>query len=369
VTNIGGKIASATTRRQATFLGSEEWATTPWVLHPELKTSNSKLLDIMARVPQILQAVDDAVGHRERWIVGYEDSALQEAPISQPDLYRHVQNIILDIQIWQTQWLTLHGSAALGILKWAGILDVEVTRRNALDPCVLNMAAAFKGQPESWAEHGLGAPPVTAKTYDLMYEAVMFMTVSKWGSGLLEKLDPTSHSTGCVIFGIRPDGEECPCSSRDHWSLQTPQFYPDSAQVMDPRASWNIYTSKIAQSPIRLSAPSPSSQTGSLSSGGSRVGHTSSLSPTPGANGVECKLLLPNDARFASQLHILNWLVSCLPESRAQVLGTLAAMGLGHCVNDTRPTEGIESIAEAVRGAMERSRFEGAAAVIMKNYR
>lgn len=79
--------------------------------------------------------------------------------------------------------------------------------------------------------------------------------------------------------------------------------------------------------------------------------------------------LLPADVRFTAQLRILAWLSERLPRSRPQVLATLAAIGLGHCAHDVRPSEGIQEVSQTVERVLLRTGIEGATDVLLKSYK
>lgn len=96
------QIIAALFGRQRLFLDSEQWRTVPWLRHPNLKTPQSQLLDILVFVPGIL----------------HDHAALQSSDfISQVQLQElqarvEAQLILLFQWRWQWQVQSAHGIGA-----------------------------------------------------------------------------------------------------------------------------------------------------------------------------------------------------------------------------------------------------------------
>jgi len=133
----------------------------------------------------------------------------------------------------------------------------------------------------------------------------------------------------------------------------------------DPGVSFpgNASSCRIATAPTRLLDEDDTPPTGVLPL--PLVASANYLS----ADAVAATMLLPADVRFAAQLRILTRLSERLPRSRPHVLTTLAAIGLGHCGHDVRPSEGIEEVSRAVKRVLLRTGVEGATDVLLRSYK
>jgi hypothetical protein len=198
-----------------------------------------------------------------------------------------------------------------------------------------------------------------------MQEAALYITVLIWADRLHKILAGAAYAPDSVDFYNAPFYTECRCYYENPGRSRLCQIFPSPSDRVERKASWNIDSARISESPIRSIGDHSETQ-------GSFAENTH-FSPyrqfNEELNYLSANLLLPGDVRFAGQLRILNWLVCHLPNSRAHVLSTLAAMGLSHCVHDVRPTEGNEFIAETIRRTMAKSRFTGAEDLLLRKYR
>jgi hypothetical protein len=86
------QIIAALFGRQRLFLDSEQWRTVPWLQHPNFKTPQSELLDILILVPGILQ--DYASLESSSFIGSYH---LQE-------IQARVETQLILLYQWRWQW-------------------------------------------------------------------------------------------------------------------------------------------------------------------------------------------------------------------------------------------------------------------------
>ncbi|KAL6890420.1 hypothetical protein GGI43DRAFT_219439 [Trichoderma evansii] len=330
-------LANALVQRKDTLISEEKWKSVPWSLHPGMKSHTNNLLDIISDIPGVIQKMDDIQNERFRWVAGDTSIIREETPNSIPDLQQQVESIYLDLLAWRYHWLQDNHLIAQNILDWA-LFEVsdEPFYGSKLDTAA-SLDVLFGLENDTDKE-----PEANAQTFALMQEAALYLTGLIWIGRMRKNLARAARAPDAI----------------DIYNAPFFSTYPESSENMATAASWNINTAKISESPIRSSS-SDNSETFSTT-----TVHNSYPNPLAISNGM---MFLPGDGRFVGQLRILNWLIKQLPNSRACVLGTLAAMGLGHCVHDVRPSEGNERIAEAIRETMTTT-YGDAANVLFKSY-
>jgi hypothetical protein len=210
-------------------------------------------------------------------------------------------------------------------------------------------------------------PHQDVQTFTIMQDAALYINVLVGIGRLWEKLAGAARSSDSIDFYNAPFYTEFRCYYTNSGPARCCQITPPTSSSVDAGMAWNISATKISGSPVRIAVDRMLPNDAARPTRVDLQHHSAEMNETGPQNG---RLLLPGDVRFAGQLCILNWLVKHLSAgSRAYVLGTLAAMGLSHCIHDVRPSEGNESIAATIRGAMARSGFEGAADFLLRSYR
>jgi hypothetical protein len=355
-------LANALVQRKATMISEEKWKSVPWAQHPEMKTNTSKLVDIISGLPDIIQKTDDCLNERSQIAAG-SDIIPTETPDLVPSLQQRLESLYLDLVAWRYHWFQDNNPTAQDILDWALFRISDESYRPGIHGVLgaeaygLNLGtAADLDVPFEFGDGAHREPEANTKTFALMQEAALYLTGLIWVGRLRKNLGGAARAVDAIDFYNSPFFSTCRCYyDSEPGASRHCQVFPDPSESMAPAASWNINTARIVESPIRSSSYDSDSS----------IHH-------PGTNSSTDKsgtLLLPGDGRFAAQLRILNWLVKRLPQTRPHILGTLAAMGLSHCVHDVRPSEGNEYIAETVRETMKKSRYEDAAIVLLKRYR
>lgn len=322
----------------------EQWKTIPWSLNYENKTNSSKLLDIMSGIPGIIQETDSILDERSQWVVGGYNITRKETPLSVPDLQRRLCNVVKQLAQWRSKWTEKNAPTASDTLNWALYRTGDASYRpgiyNAQGPDVygLNMGDTLNiNIPFSSVSPVAGEPEPTAMTFTLMQEAALYITALIWADRLHKNLAGAARAPDSVDFYNAPFYTECRCYYTNPGPSRLCQTFPPPSDRVEGKASWNVNSAKISESPIRSVDDLNELQDHTFTES---TGSSTHWRLHDGFNTQIANLLLPGDIRFAGQLRILNWLISHLPSSRAYVLGTLAAMGLGHCVHDVRPTEG-----------------------------
>lgn len=288
------------------------------------------------------------------------------------DLQQRLECVSVELALWRAEWQRENASLASEILEWAFVrIGDEFYRpgiHGAQGPDVygLNMSLPTDLDIPFPAEHTAGdssrQPQADDTTFSLMQDVSMYVTVLIWVERLRKNLEGAARSADAIDFYNSPFYTECRCYHTQPGHLRRCQVFPAGTREAKTMA-WNIHTPRMSESPVRLVATTSSS-----GSDDQEASEATSQNPSASPS-QEGRLLLPGDGRFAAQLRILNWLVKHLSAgSRPYVLGTLAAMGLSHCVHDVRPSEGNEAIARTIRGTMAKSGFEGAADILLRNY-
>ncbi|KAL7930793.1 hypothetical protein V8C35DRAFT_312205 [Trichoderma chlorosporum] len=360
-------LANALVQRQGTFLEQDQWRTVPWLLVPEAKSNTNKLLDIISSLPGIIQKTDKVLNERSQWVAGDSSIVREETPTTVPDLQAQLESMSLDLIAWRYHWSFDNLPIAQDILDWALFRVSDESYRPGIyqvhgpDVYGLNLGSTVElDVPFGMSENIHQEPEANVNTFALMQEAALYMTALINIARLRKNLAGAARAADAVDFYNAPFFSTCRCYFDNPGPSRLCQIFPEPSDHVSRTASWNINSARIAESPIR-SFHSDSNETFLLPTDHSFDG--GSILNSAGTT------LLPGDGRFSAQLRILNWLTKHLPDSRAHVLGTLAAMGLSHCVHDVRPSEGNEYIAETVRETMTKSRFVDAAEILLKRYR
>src|SRR3569833_182271 len=337
-------------RRQTTFLASPEWTSIPWAKSPHLKTPMSKLLDIIAEVPGLLNALFAVMADRTAWHLRNYTATPSETPLTIPTLQARVQLLDLALQAWLAEWQSLNPLLAPAILAWsfhrahddayrpriAGLHGPDIFDTNVFEPVALPEAPCpVPGEEDASA------------TFTAMQEVALYTTARVWTSRVARYLAAAAADPTSIAFFTAPFHTDCTCCSRLPPSRC--ETVPPAAPVggVSAEMSWNVAACRVAVAPVRVLADDADD----------------------GASGPGGFALLPGDVRFAAQLRILRWLCEQLPASRGHVLGTLAAIGLGHCAHDVRPADGMREVADAVAGVLDKTRLEGAENILLRSYR
>ncbi|KAK4063002.1 transcriptional regulator family: Fungal Specific TF [Trichoderma harzianum] len=356
-------LANALVQRQGTFLDQERWRIVPWSTCPETKTATDKLLDIISSLPALFQKTDKVLNERSRWVAGHSDIIREETSSTVSDLQAQLESMLLDLIAWRYHWSLDNFPTAQNILDWAlfrvsdesyrpGISDVQ-----GPDVYGLNLGTTIGLDIPFGSTHGAHKDlDANSNTFALMQEAALYITALITIERLQKNLAGAARAADAIDFYNAPFFSTCRCYFDNPGPSRLCQIFPEPSDNISTAASWNINSARIAESPVR-------------SLGGDNSGASTKPTTQDSILDATGTMLLPGDGRFSAQLRILNWLIKHLPESRAHVLGTLAAMGLSHCVHDVRPSEGNEYIADTVRETMMKSRFGDAAEVLLKRYR
>ncbi|PTB59282.1 hypothetical protein M431DRAFT_76416 [Trichoderma harzianum CBS 226.95] len=373
-------VANALVRRQATFLERDEWKTTPWLLHPEMKTNASKLIDIVSDIPGIIQSTDDILDKRSQWVYNGLNIPRKETLTTVHDLQCRLEQVFSCLQNWQREWSTMNGPSVSQILQWALFRAKDDYYRPGIfgmqgpDAYGLNMDNQTGVNIPFVKVVDHGEPEPNTATFGLMTEAALFITALIWIDRLRKNLKGASESAESIDFYNSPFYTQCRCYYDSPGPLRLCQIFPDRDPYVERHLSWNLNSARICESPTFTSGDNESYRSHSSAATTTAAGAACSCfgqhswAANTGNDSLQ-NILLPGDIRFSAQLRILNWLTSHLPQSRTSVLSTLAAMGLTHCVHDVRPSEGNEDIALAIRETMIKSRFQGAAELLRRKYR
>lgn len=340
----------------------------------------------MARVPGIIQGTDDVLNERAQWTANRGGGMIrQETPSTIPDLQQCLTEVFMDLTRWRTEWELDNSPAAHDVLDWALLRAGDDYNRPGIygvqGPDVFGLSMTSMADLDIPFASGTSTtrePQPNAATFTLLQDAALYVTVLIWADRLRKNLTGAARAPDSVDFYNAPFYTQCHCYFDSPGPSRHCQIFPESHDGMDISLSWNINSPRFSESPIRFVTSGHSESGITTTACGSEIAHAhrsehrDHCSPSDEMAELatrQAELLLPGDVRFSGQLRILSWLIRYLPDSRAYVLGTLAAMGLSHCVHDVRPLEGNESIAETIRGTMARSGFEEAADLLLRSYR
>ncbi|PTB61680.1 hypothetical protein BBK36DRAFT_1163704 [Trichoderma citrinoviride] len=347
-------LANALVQRRGTFLEQEKWKTIPWSLCPENKSNTNKLLDILSSLPSTLEKTDRVLNERSQWVAGDCTVIREETPTTVPELQQQLESMFLDLLAWRYHW-SADNAEAQDVLNWALYRVSDESYRPVIngvhgpDVYGLNLGNIPFETLET-------EPETNANTFALMQEVALYITIVISMERLRKNLAGAARAADAIDFYNAPFFSTCRCYFDNPGPSRLCQIFPEPNDYAAKAVSWNFNTAIISEAPVRSSSSSSNEAP-------MPINHSTSYSSITGTT------LLPGDGRFIGQLRILNSLIKHLPESRAYVLGTLAAMGLSHCVHDVRPLDGNEYIAETIRETMLKSKFGDAADVLLKRYR
>lgn len=345
-------------QRRGTFLEQEQWKTVPWSRCPENKSNTQKLLDIISSLPGLFEKTDRVLNERSQWVAGDRTIVREETPTTVPSLRQQLDSMLLDLIAWRYHW-SADNSQAQDILDWALHRVSDESYRPGINevhgPDVYGLNVG--NVPFETLDTELEA---NADTFSLMQEAVFYITAVITIERLGKNLAGAARAADAIDFYNTPNFSTCRCYFENPGPSRLCQIFPEPKDRVSKAASWNLNSAMISEAPVKSSSSDSSAS----------FAMPIDLSPSHSiSSSITGTTLLPGDGRFAGQLRILNSLIKHLPQSRPYVLSTLAAMGLSHCVHDTRPMDGNEAIAEAIRETMLKSRFGDAADVLLKRYR
>lgn len=348
-------ISDAVIRRQTTFLAHPRWKTLPWTGSPGAsKSATSRLLDIMASIPSIIQGVWGIMNDRVQWLAGGGREGYFEVPrLEHPDTVAHLQARVLSeirepAAAWHREWIA-SSELAPRILAWAyarGVGD-DTYRPGLYDmqgPDVFE--TLIDGVNRMDDTDGFDKHP-QSEMGTLMQDAALYTTVLVWAVRLDRYLARAANSLSCVDFLSRPFRSKCSCSN----ALECETVPPASeGDLMERTMAWNSSTC-VAVGPVRVATVSEKEEA------------------SASVHALKGDSLLPGDIRFVAHMRILSWLSGRLPATRSPMLATLAAVGLAHCAHDVRPAEGHAEIAAvAVSRILDGTGIDGAADILLKRY-
>lgn len=267
-------------------------------------------------------------------------------------LQERLNEIELELSEWRQNWEISNTPTASNILEWTLYRTGSDSYRPGIFDCYgpdaysLSMSDPHDpGMLFGSTFPLVSGPRANSYTFTLMQDAALYLTTLIWIGRLRKNLNGAALGRDSIDFYNAPFYTECRCYYEFPGPGRRCQVFPQHAGTIEPAAAWNINAIRISESPVARS-------TDGIYKAATQQGET----------------LLPGDGRFAAQLRILRWLIKHLPHSRTYVLGTLAAMGLSHCVHDVRPLEGNESIAEVIRETMAQSGLQGTDGLLLRNY-
>ncbi|EPE05554.1 c6 zinc finger domain containing protein [Ophiostoma piceae UAMH 11346] len=346
-------VADAVIRRQPTFLAQPQWKTLPWAgsCSSSAKSATSRLLDIMAVIPSIIQSVWGIMSDRVQWLAGGGHEGYLDVPrLEHPDAVARLQARVLHeirepAAAWHHEW-TASSELAPRVLAWA---YARGGGDDAYRPGLFGVQGpdAFNTLVDGVNGDGIDDFSFSpAEVGTLMQDAALYTTVLVWAVRMDRYLARAAQSMSCVDFFSKPFRSGCTCSNM----LQCETVPPvSSGDLLERSMAWNVSTC-VAVGPVRFS-PAPEDE--------------ASASP----HAFKGDSLLPGDIRFVAHMRILAWLSRRLPATRGAMLATLAAVGLAHCAHDVRPAEGHTEIAAvAVARVLDSTGVDGAADILLKRY-
>lgn len=349
-----------------------------------------KLLDMLSEVPTLLGGI---------WMVLADRIANTVDPFALPDdqripnNLRRIHELEVELAAWRTEWLSQHPTTAPKILSWSLQRTGDDTYRPGYEglegpdafPVVLASAMdgsqpmpMLPGDEADSLQRRPNAEDAAVSMPQMMQDAALYLTVVVWLARLRKYTMTANQSGDSVDFFQTPFHTNCACCT-DLAAQQNPNGVPFNEcetnpppeikvgyiqgvpAVTEPASRWNATTHRIAAAPTRIS----DATTGALDTYSSSVTCTDLGSPGP----HPAALRIPGDIRFAGQLRVLGYLVDRLPATRSAVVGTLAAIGLGHCGHDVRPADGIPEVADTVRRALMDTGVEGSGDLLLRGWR
>ena len=337
------------------------------------KSETNKLLDILAGIPGILGSIMSLMFDRVKRLAG-GSNVTRESHNTVPDLRHRVRVLGAELEIWKGDWVSQNPGLVQSLFDWSfrrthgdayrpgigGLYGPDVFDSNIFD-----MAVTSNARQPLLPSHDFD--PVAnlgtdeAVVFNSMQDISLYTTAMLWITRLGRYLDGAAMSLDATDFLNTPFHSNCTCCSTTVPTACDTAPPESFAPLVDPAMSWNASSCQMAVAPARL-LTQPSLDRSVMSSSEETIEEL-------GANAVTRTTLLPADVRFAAQLRTLAWLCERLPRSRPQVLATLAAIGLGHCGHDVRPSEGIEVVSQTVESVLMRTGIEGASDVLLRRYR
>jgi len=412
-------------QRQASFLAKPEWKSVPWAKAPEQKSSLNKLLDVLTEIPGIIEGVWQVMDDRVSYLTSHRTGQRKERPDTVARLQARVKVVETELEAWLIMWQADNPDTAPQIMEWAfdranggsyrpgidGVEGPDVYDANMMESFLRDFDFSNRGTANnSGSIFGMGGPfellststgygsqPSSDETtFAHMQDVALYTTVMVWTNRLARYLNAAARNPEGTDFFTAPFHTSCTCCNTVPQTVCETIPPPELSHNIEPTMGWNVNAVKMAVAPMRLigpddelylelpppvKAPSPPVEEDEqqqllqcikMEPESEQVSMADELLPLvrPTASAVEgSTVLLPGDVRFASQLRVLSWLVERLPASRPHVLGTLAAIGLGHCGHDVRPAEGIKEVADAVNRVLDSTRIEGANDILLKSYK
>lgn len=247
-------ISNSMVRRTPTFLSEEKWKTVPWAKAPHLKSWSSRLLDIMADIPELISGVLGVMGARIMWQNSNFAPEYAEDPNEVPRLQGMVNNLKQDLAQWLEEW-TAANPLASKVMGWAFDRAVHDEYRPGFEgysgPDVYDYSVLLPPSPPPFLESNEG-------TFTLMQELSLYTTVLIWTGRLTKYLAGASMGHDNINFYNTPFSTTCTCcTSRLKDMCDTvPDSHADVLQVTvahDPAMSWNFNAARIAIAPIKVS--------------------------------------------------------------------------------------------------------------------
>lgn len=340
----------------------------PWGKLPGRKTPISKLLDIMADIPAIIQGAWDVMRDRIQWTKSGYQSRRWETPETLPRLLKRVTDAREQLRVWLAEWKHVNFFGGHELIEWAFRVAQDDDYRpgvaGAEGPDVYEMSMLFDLFPDKSSAQ---QPPATQQTFTQMQDLTYYTTVLIWTTRLIKYIDAATKSPTSTTFFNTPFFSNCTCCTS--YNTVPCQTIPSTWANVEPGMTWNVMAANMAAGPIRLESENSVAASSSMNLYSTASSNTPMSRSSSERTFADIAVLLPGDVRFAAQLRLLSWLVDHLPASRAQVLGALAAIGLAHCAHDVRPTEGIAAVATAVGRVLDSTKVEGAQHLLLRQYR
>ncbi|TLD16504.1 uncharacterized protein PgNI_01272 [Pyricularia grisea] len=247
-------ISNSIVRRTPTFLSQDKWKTIPWEKAPHLKTWSSRLLDIMADIPELISGVLGVMGARIMWQNSNFSPVYAEDPNEVPRLQGKVHDLKLNLANWLQNWTESHPTAHK-VMEWAFNRAAHDEYRPGFEgysgPDVYDYSVLLPPSPPPFLEP-------TEETFILMQEVSLYTTVLIWTGRLTKYLAGASIGHDNINFYNTPFSTTCTCCTSRLKNLcdTVPDSHADVLQVTvapDPEMQWNFNAARIAIAPIKVS--------------------------------------------------------------------------------------------------------------------
>jgi hypothetical protein len=295
-------------------------------------------------------------------------------------LQQKLNHITVDLGQWLTEWMTRNGPVSSDILEWALSGIGSDSNRPGIhafqgpDVYGLNIVGATHPDQRFLKSIGTGSnTSANLTTFEIMQDVAFYIITLIWIDRLRKNVNGAAEGPDSIDFYNTPFYTNCRCYFDSPGPSRRCQVFPEASDHLSAALSWNVNAMRFSESPVApfglSSLQKRLHSSGTWSQPDTDPVNPSNTSHTPHTHDEhQGNVLLPGDVRFAGQLRILKTLISFGTQSRTYVLGTLAAMGLTHCVHDVRPLEGNEKIAETIRETMASSGLQGAADLLLNNH-